>query len=253
MSHTPISVFLITLNEAATLDDVLCAVSQFDEIIVVDSGSTDDTVDIARRHGATVIHQPWLGFARQKAFALQACRNNWCFNLDGDEVVPASVAAEIQHLVDTGQCDAIRVYFDDLFIGQSLHRAAHKRSIVRIFKRDMTHYPLDRLVHENVITDGKVAHASGLVRHYGYDDVATYMGKQNNYSSLGAQEKFQRGKHYSLLKLFTVFPLMFFKEYILRKQFLSGPSGLIHATIDAMYAFLKEAKLYEQHKRKPRD
>ena len=98
MSQTPISVFLITLNEAATLDEVLSAVSQFDEIIVVDSGSTDDTVSIARRHGAKVIHQPWLGFARQKAFAMQFCRNNWCFNIDGDEVVPDTLVEEIQYM-----------------------------------------------------------------------------------------------------------------------------------------------------------
>ena len=96
---TPISVFLITCNEQETLPAVLRSVSMFAEIIVVDSGSQDRTTAIAQEFGAKVIHQPWLGFARQKAFAMQACTHNWCFNIDGDEVVPEAVAKSIQQQV----------------------------------------------------------------------------------------------------------------------------------------------------------
>ncbi|WP_232366427.1 glycosyltransferase family 2 protein [Salinimonas sediminis] len=246
---TPISVFLITCNEQETLPAVLRSVSMFAEIIVVDSGSQDRTTAIAQEFGAKVIHQPWLGFARQKAFAMQACTHNWCFNIDGDEVVPEAVAKSIQQQVDANEANGLRVYFEDFFMGQPMHRSSHKRSIVRVFKQDKTRYPQDRLVHENVTVDGPTQKVPGTIIHYGYDDVATYMEKQNRYSSLSAQEKFNRQKPYSLAKLMLVFPLMFFKEYVLRKQFLSGARGLVHATIDAMYAFLKEAKLYELHRR----
>lgn len=247
---TPVSVFLVTCNEADHLPDVLASVQQFDEIIVVDSGSTDDTVAIAKRHGARVIHQPWLGFARQKAFAMEQCSNEWCFNLDGDEIVPAAVARAIQTAVDDGQAAGLRVYFDDLFMGGRMHPASHKRSIVRVFKKSLTRYPTDRLVHENVTVDGPVQKIPGCIVHHGYDDLATYMQKQNSYSSLGAQQKFAQGKRASLVKLYTVFPLMWFKEYVLRKRFLSGHRGLVQATVDAMYAFLKTAKLYELHRRR---
>ncbi|WP_218352429.1 glycosyltransferase family 2 protein [Alteromonas lipotrueiana] len=247
--NTPISVFIVTYNEQQMLDEVLRSVAQFDEIIVVDSGSTDNTVDIAKQHGAKVLKQSWLGFASQKQFAMEACRNEWCFNLDGDEVVPEQVVSEIQQRVNQQQYTGLRVYFEDLFMGAPMHRSAHKRSIVRVFQKSKTHYPTQRLVHENVIVDGTTHTVPGLIVHHGYDDLATYMAKQNRYSSLGAQEKFARGKTCSLIKLSLVFPLMFIKEYFLRKHVLSGFRGLILATTNAMYAFLKEAKLYELHRR----
>ncbi|QPG05348.1 glycosyltransferase family 2 protein [Salinimonas marina] len=246
--NTPISVFLVTCNEEQALAEVLSSVAMFDEIVVVDSGSTDATVDIAKAHGARVVHQEWLGFAKQKQFAMQACQNEWCFNLDGDEVVPEHVARAIQQQVNSGEAAGLRVFFEDLFLGAPMHPAAHKRSIVRVFQKSKTHYPMERLVHENVRIEGKVARVPGCIIHYGYNDLATYMTKQNRYSSLGAKEKFARGKAWSPVKLVLVLPLMFIKEYFLRKHFLSGFRGLIHASIDAMYAFLKEAKLYELHR-----
>ena len=246
--NTPISVFLVTCNEEQALAEVLASVAMFDEIVVVDSGSTDATVEIAKEHGARVLHQSWLGFAKQKQFAMQACRNEWCFNLDGDEVVPEKVARAIQQQVNAGQASGLRVFFEDLFLGAPMHPSAHKRSIVRVFQKSKTQYPMDRLVHENVRIEGNVERVPGCITHYGYNDLATYMAKQNRYSSLGAQEKFARGKAWSALKLTLVFPVMFIKEYILRKHFLSGFRGLVHASIDAMYAFLKEAKLYELHR-----
>lgn len=247
MSHTPISVFIITKNESEHIAEVIESASRFDEVVLVDSGSTDDTVAIAEKLGARVSHQDWMGFAKQKSHAMSLCKNRWVFNLDGDEVLPEEVANAIQRMVDENTCDALRIYFEDLFWGKAMSGSSAKRSIVRVYKKDKVNFPLNRLVHENVelapgATEMKVP---GLVTHYGYGSTRLLMDKQNSYSSLKAQEKLNKGKRPSLLKLFLIFPLYFIKCYFLRKMFLSGRRGLVHAMIESMYAFLKEAKLFE--------
>lgn len=247
MFETKVSVFLVTLNEAGTIADAIKSVSQLDEVIVVDSGSTDGTVEIAQRLGATVVHKDWLGFSKQKDYALSLCRNQWCFNLDGDEVVSPQVLQEIRQLVETQTADVIRVPFEDIFMGQPMHPKAAKRSIVRVFNKEKAFYPKDRLVHENLIVQGTEIRTRLCIEHFGYETVEKLVEKQNKYSSLGALQKQQRNKKASKVKLAFVFPLVWFKSFILRRHFLSGTRGFIHSNIDAMYAFLKEAKLYEHN------
>ena len=245
MFETKISVYFITFNEAKTIGAAINAVKELDEIIIVDSGSTDGTQEIAKSLGAKVIHQDWLGFAKQKALALSKCSNNWCFNLDGDEVISEKALLEIRNLVEQQTADAIRVTFEDVFMGRDMHPKSAKRSIVRVFNKSCVHYPKDRLVHENVIVEGKEVRSNTNITHYGYESVEKLMEKQNRYSSLGAEQKYAKRKKASLFKLICVFPLILFKTYTLRKLYLSGTRGLIQAYIEAMYAFLKEAKLYE--------
>jgi glycosyltransferase involved in cell wall biosynthesis len=247
-TSTPISAFLVTCNEAEHIKDVLAALMAFDEIIVVDSGSTDGTQDIVKDSGATLIHQDWLGFAKQKQYAMSLCRNEWVFNVDGDEVVPADLAVRIQAAVDSGSADAYRIFFEDIFWNAPMSAQSAKRSIVRVYNKHKVQFPTDRLVHENVklIKGAKEARIAGTVTHYGYATTHQLMNKQNTYSLLKAQEKFNKGKRPSLLKLIMIFPLYFIKTYFLKKMFLSGRRGLVHALIESMYAFLKEAKLHEQ-------
>lgn len=245
MFKTKISVFLVTLNEANTIADAIKSVSELDEVIVVDSGSTDGTVEIATRLGAKVVHQEWLGFSMQKDFALSLCSNQWCFNLDGDEVLSPEALNEIREIVESQASDALRVPFEDIFMGKPMHPKAAKRSIVRVFNKEKITYPKDRLVHENVLVAGKEARSNICIEHFGYESVEKLMDKQNKYSSLGATQKHLRNKQASIFKLALVFPLTWFKSFVLRKHFLSGTRGFIHAYVDAMYAFLKEAKLYE--------
>lgn len=247
MNQIPISVFIITLNEAKYLQRVLEPLSVFDEVVVVDSGSHDGTLEIAEKAGARVIHQDWLGFAKQKQFAMQQCQNEWVLNLDGDEVVSKEFVESLQALVDNQKYDAIRLYFEDIFWGAKMSPYSAKRSIVRCFKRSEAQYPMDRLVHENIVLPkgSRIKNLGILVTHFGYSSTQILMNKQNKYSFLKAQEKYNKGKSGSLLKLAMVFPFTFVKCYIFKKMFLSGQRGLVHATIEAQYAFLKEAKLME--------
>lgn len=247
MNNVPISVFIITLNEQEHLQEVLESVQYFDEIVLVDSGSSDNTVEIAKRNGAIVHHQSWLGFAKQKAFAMSLCKNKWVFNLDGDEVLTEGLAQRIQTLVNENKADAFRLYFEDVFWGQAMSPQSGKRSIVRVYNKDKVSFPTDRLVHENVKIEKGATEADikEPVNHYGYFSTEVLMHKQNSYSSLKAHEKFNKGAKPSLLKLTLVFPVMFIKEYFFKRMFLSGRRGLVTATINATYGFLKEAKLHE--------
>jgi glycosyltransferase involved in cell wall biosynthesis len=245
----PISAFLVTLNEAKHISAVLDALQDFAEIILVDSGSTDGTVEIARQKGAKVVHQDWLGFAQQKNFAMSLCSHDWVINVDGDEILSTQVIADIRRWYEQGRNVAMRLYFEDLFWGEPMSVHSGKRSIVRVFHRSQARYPLDRKVHENVVlVDGvKTVKVKGLVTHFGYGSTELLMQKKNKYSSLKAQEKFEKQKQPSLLKLCLIFPLTFIKAYLLQRMFLSGKRGLVQAHIEAMYAFLKEAKLFEFH------
>ena len=247
--NSKISVFIVTLNEAQHIARAVESVASLDEVIVVDSGSTDGTIDIATQAGARVIHQDWLGFAAQKSFAMSQCRNEWCINLDGDEALPPEMLEEIQQLIDQDQCDLIRFPIEDIFMGDKMHPSSRKRSIVRAFKKSMVRYPMDKQVHENIESDGREMKTKHRMLHWGYDDLATFMEKNSKYARLSAEDKFKRGKRASVFKLITVFPATFLKVYLLRKLCLSGTRGLVQAYVEAMYAFLKEANLYQLQRR----
>lgn len=251
----PLSVYIITKNEAEHIAEVLDAVSFANDIVVVDSGSTDLTTEIAQAKGARVVFNEWAGFAKQKSFAMQQCKHDWVLNLDGDEVLSKEGAEAIVSIVENPQADCFRLRFEDMFWGTAMSKNSAKRSIVRLFRRNQISYPFDRKVHENVILPkgACVDYVPGLVTHFGYESTECLMEKQNCYSSLKAAEKFEKGKSPSLIKLITIFPLTFFKSFFLKRMFLSGVRGLVHAHIEAMYAFLKEAKLFEYTYRAKQD
>lgn len=247
----PLSVFIVTKNEAQYILDVIESVYFADDIVVVDSGSSDNTVQLAESAGARVIFNEWPGFAKQKNFAMNQCKHDWMLNLDGDEVLPPNVANSIKKVIDSNEKAVYRLHFEDVFWSKKMSPKSGKRSIVRLFKKDLAQYPLDRKVHENLVVSKGIPQKSlpGLVTHYGYESTEILMMKQNKYSSLKAMEKFEKGKKPSLLKLTFIFPLTFVKAFFFKRMFLSGKRGFVHATIDAMYSFLKEAKLFELYYR----
>jgi glycosyltransferase involved in cell wall biosynthesis len=242
-SGAPVSAFLVILNESAHLEEAISSLSWCDEVIVVDSGSSDGSQAIARGLGARVIDHPWQGYSAQKAFALSQCRNEWCINIDGDEVVPTALQDELALLIEADDCDAVCLRIDDLFMGAIMHRWSRRRSIVRVFKKSAVSYPTDRQVHENVVVSGRTATARQHLFHYGYDDPNLYLTKYIRYAELRAADKFRRGKRGSWLKLSLVFPATFIKSYFLRGLCWSGTRGLVAAVIEATYGFMKEANL----------
>lgn len=245
----PISVFIVTLNEEKHLESVLKSVEDMDEIIIVDSGSTDGTLKIAAKYNARVIHQDWLGYAKQKQFAMSHCNNEWVLNLDGDEVLNPSIISRFKQVIDSNEADSVRFWRNDIFIGKRLSRFSKRPNNHRLYKKSLSHFNTEDLAHESACVDGKELFIDEEFDHYGYESIADLTNKNNQYSCLKALEKYQRNKKASTLKLLLVFPITFLKQFILQRQLFSGRRGFIKSIIAAYYAFLKEAKLFELSER----
>ncbi len=243
----PVSVFIITKNEEEHIEKTLKSVSLFDEVILVDSGSTDSTLDIAKRYGAKIYTHSWQGYAKQKQYAMSLCSNEWVLNLDGDEQVNPSLINAFKEIIEQDKADSVRFWRNDIFIDKPLSTWSKKPNNHRLYKRSKSFFDDSRLAHESATVNGKEIFINETFDHFGYGSIETLTTKNNNYSSLKANEKFAKGKRYSNLKLITIFPIVFIKEYFFQRKIFSGKRGFILAIMGAYYAFIKEAKLFENH------
>ena len=176
-------------------------------------------------------------------------KNDWVLNLDGDEVLSSELKAEIEQTIQSNQLDALITPINDVFLGVPNSKHTKKHAKVRFFRKSKGRYDLENKVHENVIVDGQSVRAEGDIYHYGESSIFVKVEKNNQYSELKAQEKYQKGKVPSLLKLVLVMPLTFIKSYFIRRSCLNGWRGFVNSMVNAFYAFLKEAKLFEQHQK----
>lgn len=254
MSKIACSVYIVTLNCEAWLQNTLQSVQQFDEVIILDSGSTDRTYEIAHQfENVQISHQDWQGYAGQKSLALAKCSNDWVLNLDGDEVLSEGLKQEIVNVIQQDQIDSLITPINDVFLGVPNSKHTKKHAKVRFFRKSKGHYDLANKVHENVIIDGESRRAEHDIYHYGESSIFVKVEKNNQYSNLKAAEKFQKGKTPSLAKLIVVMPLTFTKSYFIRRSFLNGWRGFVNSMVNAFYAFLKEAKLFEQSMNKDKN
>ena len=245
-----ISAYLITKNEAKYLPAVLASLAGVDEIVVVDSGSTDGTVEIAHAAGAKVIHQDWLGFAKQKDFALRQCAYDWVLNMDGDEILSAGAIPLIRKAVKSGQAAGYRIARDDEFMGESMNWS-HCRPFLRVYRRDQAAWDLEKTVHEHIEVPGPHPVIDGVILHHkGYDSVTVYMDKLNRYAALKNVMWERSGRGGSALRVLGAFPLALFKHLFFRRMIFSGPRGFVRAMQDAFYVFLAEAMAYERSRRR---
>lgn len=238
------SVYIVCQNEEKHIQRVLESVKEFDEIIVVDSGSTDRTLEIVRHYTDRIFEHEWMGFAKQKEYAKNLCKHEWVLNLDADEEIDDVLKSEIIDAINSDNYSGLDIRISSISMGKFNSKLSKFNRRIRFFKKNAGFYP-EKLVHESINVEGKIKQASGFIYDYGSYDLETHLMKINNYSSLRAQEKSDKGKKSSLIKLLTIFPLAFIKSYIIKRNFLNGKRGFIASVINAFYAFLKEAKLYE--------
>lgn len=239
-----LSAYIITLNEEAHLDEVLSSLAGADEIVIVDSGSTDQTLAIAQRHGARVIHQDWLGFAQQKAFAMSQCQHDWVINLDGDEVLPAGGVAAIKQAIAQYPEHCFAFHRDDYFMGASM-RFAKMKYFRKVYPKSAAKWRETDLVHEHIDIALPMRILPVIIKHYGHDSTEILAAKKNRYSTLKAQQRLQKSRRFSALRMLLIYPVMFLKLYFLHRFCLCGWRGLIKAHLEANYFLLTEAKLYE--------
>ena len=241
----PLTVAIIALNAAEQIGACLASVGFADEILVIDSGSTDATVEVALRHGARVEAKEWLGFGRQKQHAVSIARNDWVLCLDVDERVTEPLARSIRAALSGRSYRAWRMARRNRFLGRWLaHGEGYPDWSVRLFHRAHASWSNDE-VHEAVLTTTEVGRLDGDLLHDSAEDVATYMAKQNRYTSLHAQALYRQGVRASYWRLLASPLARFVKFYVLRLGFLDGGPGFAHIVIGCNNSFHKYLKLIE--------
>jgi len=236
---------LITRNASAVLGACLESVRFCDEIVVVDSASSDGTQDIAVRHGARVVQKEWLGFGRQKQFAVEQASNEWVLCLDADERVSPELAASIQAALAAPVSGVYRMPRRNRFLGRWLsHGEGYPDWSPRLFSRLSARWS-DDLVHEKVLFAVTPGTLSGDLMHDSSDSLATYLERQNRYTTLAARQAYELGKSAGVLHLLASPVVRFIKFYVLRLGFLDGLPGLLHISIGCINSYLKYAKLIE--------
>lgn len=240
----PLSLCVITRDAAGQLADCLASAPFAGEIVVVDSGSSDDTVEIARRCGARVIVRPWQGFGPQKNFAVAQAVHDWVLCLDADERVTPELGAAIRAaLAAAPVAVAFAVARRNRFLGRWLrHGEGYPDWIVRLFDRRHARWT-DDPVHENVTATGSVARLSGDLLHASAESLDAYIAKQNRYTTLQAEAMHTRGERASVARLVGSPLARFIRFYVVRLGFLDGVAGFVHIAIGCFASFMKYAKL----------
>ncbi|MEO8132874.1 MAG: glycosyltransferase family 2 protein [Betaproteobacteria bacterium] len=241
--RVPISLVLITRDAGAQLHACLNSARFADEILIVDSGSVDDTVQIAASFGARVVDQSWLGYGPQKQFAVARAVHDWVLCLDADERVTPVLRASIEAALIDPAFVAYRMARCNRFLGRWLrHGEGYPDWSVRLFDRRHARWS-DDAVHERVLIDGPAGTVTGDLRHESAESLDEYLAKQNRYTTLQAGSLHAQGRRASVLQMLLSPAMRFVKFYFIRLGFLDGVAGLIHIAIGAGNSFVKYAKL----------
>jgi glycosyltransferase involved in cell wall biosynthesis len=248
VSPQPLSVAIITLNAASQLEDCLKSARFADDIVVVDSGSTDGTQALAERLGARVIAQDWLGFGPQKQFAVTAARHDWVLCLDADERVSPELQSSIKNELKSPSTAAFRFARCNRFLGRYLkHGEGYPDWSLRLFDRRQARWSADA-VHEKVETLSAVGELSGDLLHESAESLSSYLSKQNRYTTLAAEMALAAGKRASFPRIALSPIIRFIKFYFIRQGFRDGLPGLIHIAIGCFNSMMKYSKMLERQK-----
>ena len=239
----PLSVTIITRNAASQLEGCLESAAFADETVVVDSGSTDSTVELAKRRGARVVAKEWLGFGPQKQFAVESASHDWVLCLDADERVSDALRESIVAELKAPRGWVYAMPRCNRFLGRWLrHGEGYPDWSVRLFHRAHARWS-DDAVHEKVVAKEPILRLRGDLLHDSAETLERYLDKQNRYTSLQAESLRSTGRRASVLQLLFSPSLRFIKFYLVRLGFLDGVPGLVHIAIGCMNTFNKYAKL----------
>lgn len=239
-----LSIIIIAKNEEKNLVRSLTAVQGMGEIILVDSGSTDNTRAVAERFGAQVFDMGWNGFGPAKKFAQEKANGSWILSIDADEVVTAPLREEILTVVGSDNAKAgYEITRLTNFMGKWIyHSGWYPDYVLRLFRREAGFFS-DSLVHESVTVSGPVGRLNNTLLHYSYPDISVYLRKLDRYTSLGAEELRRQGREFHIHNLLLKPPASFFRHYLTGAGFLDGLEGFLIAGLSAYGTFIKYAKL----------
>jgi glycosyltransferase involved in cell wall biosynthesis len=242
----PLSVIIPTFNEEDTIEDCLASVSFADEVLVVDSFSTDRTVEIARARGARVVQREYGYSAQQKNWAIPQARHEWVLLVDADERVAPELRQELQDLLTRGPtADGYWIRRANHFLGKRIrHCGWGTDRVIRLFRRDVARYQ-DRQVHAEIDLPGPLPTLQHPLEHHTFRSWSQYWRKLDLYSEWGARQMFQEGKRTDGMQI-LLRPLgRFIRMYFLRFGFLEGTHGIVLSMLGAFTVYLKHARLWE--------
>lgn len=240
-----ISATIITLNEernvARAIESLRCA----DEIVVVDSGSTDRTMEIAANLGARVVESAWPGYANQKNHAAAQASYDWILSIDADESLSEALEAEIWRLKKSGpQYDAYTMPRMAQYLGRWIrHSGWYPDRKVRLYDRRKATW-VGKFVHESVRVSGRIGHLDANLLHFTCDSLSEHLRTMDRYTTLAAQQLLESGETVTFTRILVTPPWTFFQTYVLKLGFLDGVEGLAIANMAALYNFVKYAKAH---------
>ena len=240
---TKLSVIIITKNEEENIRDCLETVKWADEIIIVDSFSRDKTVEIAKEYTGKIFQKEWMGYGKQKNFALEKVTGDWVLNIDADERVTKELAQEIKEAIQEKEYDGYYIPNKAYFLGKWIrHSGWYPDYHLRLFKKGKGRFN-ERIVHEAVQIAGKKDYLKGSIEHFTAKSIGEYLKRMDKYAKLTIEE---RGGRAGWHQVFFRPPFTFFKMYIIKRGFLDGIHGLILALCHSFYTFSKYARLWER-------
>jgi glycosyltransferase involved in cell wall biosynthesis len=246
-----LSVTIITRNEAADIGAALDSVAWADEIVVVDSESTDDTVAIARRHNVRVVVRPWPGYIAQKNYAASIAAHDWILSLDADERVTPELASEIKAVTAAAPGPAaFRIPRVTFHLGRWIRSTDwYPDYQTRLYDRRLAQWT-GQYVHEAVTVRGDTGQLRGELQHYAYRDISDHLDTIDRYTTLAARQMFDAGRRTTIFDL-ALHPLFaFLRNYLVRGGIRDGATGLVISRMNAYYVFLKFAKLWELQRKR---
>jgi glycosyltransferase involved in cell wall biosynthesis len=245
-----LSAIVIAKNEAANIAECLDGLAFCDERIVVDGGSTDDTVRIAEGKGARVISHRWQGFGPQKNFALMLAGGDWVLSIDADERVSAALAQQIRDAIATNRAIAYRFPRQSYFCGRRMrHSGWSPDYVLRLFRRGHARFS-DDLVHERVICEGPVARLSQPLIHYPVLRLEDALSRMDRYSTAGAEMLVESGRRVSFMTGIVRGLWTFIRSYFLRAGFLDGREGFLLAVANAEGTYYRYMKAWLEGRRR---
>ena len=249
-----LSVYIVTYNEEERLGRTLKAAKKVaDEIIVVDSGSTDKTTEIASLNGAKVIYNKWKSYCEQKHFAQNQCTNDWVLLLDADEVLSNDLIKEIKEIKKNPLYNAYKIKIADMLPHDTKPSIfAHRFNPIRLYNRKFANMPKDKMNKDriDVAPNQKIGQLKSEIYHYSFVCVEQLVEKFNRHSTELQKTLQKEDRKFSTFRLYTEFPRQFLRYYLFKGYIFRGKEGFICANVTAWFRFLKVAKWFEQNLKK---
>jgi glycosyltransferase involved in cell wall biosynthesis len=249
MKSVKVSAVYITLNCGDTIEESIKSLLWCDEIVVVDSGSTDNTIEICQKYGCRIYHKDFKGFGEQRQFAVSLAKHDWVICLDGDEVLTPRSQDELKGKFAGGDpgCSGFKIPVRLVFLGRPFRFGKESSYLhLRVFNRQYGTFN-NLLVHENAIIRGKIKHLRGLVYHYSYRDIHHFLEKMNGYTSYSCEQLVRRNRHIGITMMIIKIPVTFFVKYVIQLNILNGFPGFVWSSYASYFTFTKYVKVHERY------